>query len=243
MSTAATPAAPQPWARVRAPAAAPKKKPAARTMMFGASSWQPQVRGLNQDGQAQARTNWKRRLDESGYTPEQQAAAQTARARPPPAAAASPGSSPPMQTPAPKRPHRATRPTFMYLPAGFTVGTEHIGSVRREGEEGQVPVGTRPKQNVLIPPAPDGSCGRTRIYDDLKGTTMPSGEKCNKPSKTWVVSQQLYAEEYSRVHGYTKPDGAHRMPRPQSCPRRNRPPQQPATSQAKKTRMRSSTTR
>jgi len=209
-------------------------------MRFDATSWQPQVRGLNQDGQAQARANAKRRLDESGYTPEQQAAAEAARARPPPAAAASPGS-PPMETPAPKRRHRATQPQFKYLPPGFEIGTAEIGPVQHEGTAS---VGRRPVVPVLWPPNPEGGPGRTRIYDSLTGTTY-AGVKCNKPSKTWVASQQAYAEEYATTMNYTTKDGAPPAHAPRARASNPTSPTHAAAAppQADPTRMPSSTTR
>lgn len=46
------------------------------------------------------------------------------------------------------------------------------------------------------------------MSDLLKGKQMANGEKCNRPSKTWSLSDQCTAEEYARAHGYTKADGA-----------------------------------
>mgnify|MGYP006903331581 CR=1 FL=1 len=57
-------------------------------------------------------------------------------------AAAGAAGSPAQATPPPKRAHVATRPKFMYLPAGFEVGKEPIGDVRTtvDGNAGTVPL-------------------------------------------------------------------------------------------------------
>jgi hypothetical protein len=97
------------------------------------------------------------------------------------------------------RAHTATRQAFNYLPAGFEVGKEPIGDVRRtaEGNEGTLK-GTRPLVDVLFPPSAKPG---TRISDHLTGNIMPNGNKCNQPSKTWTASDQSTAEDYALKHG------------------------------------------
>ena len=117
-------------------------------------------------------------------------------------AARAAGSPPVEATPPPKKTPSARLPTFKYLPAGYEVGKEPIGDVRTTAAGNPE---RRPLCAVVYPPlAKPGS----RVSDLLKGNQMANGEKCNRPSKTWSLSDQCTAEGYAREHGYTKADGA-----------------------------------
>ena len=190
------PTAPQAQTRVRAPPTTPMPRPKPRTP-FGQKvqlQWMAQKRGLNEDAQAQACNNAQKKRAAPGCAgaPEQPAAG-----RPQQQGAAGAAGSPAQATPPPKRAHVATRPKFMYLPAGFEVGKEPIGDVRTTVDGN---AGTRPLSDVLYPP---GAKPGSRVDDSLTGSKMPDGTSCNKPSKTWTRSDQATAEYYAREHGYT----------------------------------------
>ena len=169
--------------------------------------WMPSTRCLNPEAQAMSRSNapQKRQRDQTDSPPDQQAEQDgTARATDSPTE--------PAGTPAPKQ-HRASQSKtvfkFKYLPAGFEVGKERIGSA---GAQPDCAHKNPPLRNVLYPPAPDGSSGRTRVYDALRGKTMPDGESLNRFSKTWLVPQQSYDKEYAETFNYVKTNGVRQLP-------------------------------
>ena len=123
------PTAPQAQTRKRGAPTTPMPRQKPRTA-FGQKvqvQWVAMTRGLNEDAKAQSRNN----VPEKRPRPESDGATQQPDAgRPQQQGAAGAAGSPAQATPPPKRAHVATRPKFMYLPAGFEVGKEPIGDVR-----------------------------------------------------------------------------------------------------------------